>query len=94
MTHVAKAIADVLHEAAETHHGCGGSRRRLSRPGVVVRGLAPRPPPSFRCCSGVKPVRSHLVHALVQLDRDHVEPGASGPWEDAYARGLSKRVAA
>ena len=51
-------------------------------------------PPSFRCCSGVKPVRSHLVHALVQLDRDHVEPGASGRWEAAYARGLSKRVAA
>jgi len=35
-----------------------------------------------------EPVRSHLVHALVQLDRDHTAAGTSEPWPDFYARGL------
>jgi hypothetical protein len=34
---------------------------------------------------GTTPVRSHLVHALVELDRCQ---GADGRWEDAYAEGL------
>ena len=33
---------------------------------------------------GQKPVRSHLVHALVQLDRDH----QGGDWEESYAQEL------
>jgi len=39
-------------------------------------------------------VRSHLVHALVQLDRDHTESGSAARWEDAYARGLSEQFGA
>jgi hypothetical protein len=34
---------------------------------------------------GTTPVRSHLVHALVELDR---RQGGDGGWEDAYAEGL------
>ena len=42
---------------------------------------------------GAKPVRSHLVHALVELDRDHDASGSSEPWQDAYTRGLVERFA-
>ena len=37
---------------------------------------------------GVRPVRSHLVHALVQLDRDHTAARAEEAWQDFYARHL------
>jgi hypothetical protein len=85
------AIADVLHEAAETHH-------------VVWRITDGDDPDWASWCSdwlldlselpvllGAKPVRSHLVHAIVQLDRDYAESGSSERWEDAYARGLSEQ---
>jgi len=36
---------------------------------------------------GERPVRSHLVHALVQLDRDFAA-GGTGRWEDWYAARL------
>jgi hypothetical protein len=37
---------------------------------------------------GARPVRSHLVHALVQLDRDHAAGGSDEPWPAFYARRL------
>ena len=40
---------------------------------------------------GTAPVRSHLVHALVELDRDFA---GSGRWEDAYAAALLERFGA
>ena len=43
---------------------------------------------------GTKPARSHLVHALVQLDRDHVDSGSTVRWEESYAQGLSKQFVA
>jgi hypothetical protein len=42
---------------------------------------------------GSKPVRSHLVHALVQLDRDYTAEGSDEPWEDWYATRLGERLA-
>lgn len=39
-------------------------------------------------------VRSHLVHALVQLDRDHVASDSTERWEDVYAQGLIERFCA
>lgn len=38
---------------------------------------------------GATPVRSHLVHALVEFDRIPLDDGER--WEDAYARGLAER---
>jgi hypothetical protein len=37
---------------------------------------------------GARPVRSHLVHALVQLERDHADraAGTDEPWPAFYAR--------
>jgi hypothetical protein len=37
---------------------------------------------------GARPVRSHLVHALVQLDRDYTAAARNEPWPDFYERGL------
>ena len=90
MTDIA-AIADVLHEAAETHHVVwritdGDDTDWASWYANWLLDLSELP-----ALLGAKPVRSHLVHALVQLDRDHIESGSSERWEDAYARGLAKR---
>ena len=38
---------------------------------------------------GRRPVRSHLVHALVQLDRDYTLEEPEDRWEDWYAARLS-----
>ena len=40
---------------------------------------------------GTRPVRSHLVHALVQLDRDYTAAGTDEPWSVYYARELRLR---
>jgi hypothetical protein len=38
------------------------------------------------------PVRGHLVHALVQLDRDYTAAAPEERWEDWYAQRLSERL--
>ncbi len=86
-------IAGVLHEAAETHHVVwrikdGDDPDWASWYADWLLGLSELPD-----LLGTKPVRSHLVHALVQLDRDHVAAGSPGGWEVAYAQGLTKRFA-
>ena len=82
------AVSDLLHEVAETHH-------------VVYRITDGEDPDwaSFYAdwlldhselpeILGESPVRSQLVHALVQLDRDFVAGGIEGRWEDWYAEQL------
>jgi len=41
---------------------------------------------------GIAPVRSHLVHALVQLDSDHTASGSDEPWPEYYSRALPDLV--
>jgi hypothetical protein len=91
---MATTIADLLHEAAETHH--------------VVYRIVDGDDPDWASwyadwlldhselpeLLGARPVRSHLVHALVQLDRDFTAAAQDGPWEPAYARGLLERFGA
>jgi hypothetical protein len=38
-------------------------------------------------------VRSHLVHALVQHDRDHTSETPNEPWPNFYARHLREQFA-
>jgi hypothetical protein len=85
-----RRIADVLYEAAETHH--------------VVYRITDGDDPDWASwyadwlldlselsdVLGARPVRSHLVHALVELDRGF-DAGGGERWEDAYARGLVDR---
>ncbi len=86
-------IATLLHEAAETHH--------------VVWRIVDGDDPDWAswyadwlldhselpALLGAAPVRSHLVHAFVELDRDHTRSGSEERWEDVYARGLVERFA-
>jgi hypothetical protein len=87
----ADRIADLLHEAAEAHH--------------VVYRITDGDDPDWASwyadwlldlselseLLGSKPVRSHLVHTLVELDRD---VGAAAGWERRYASGLVERFRA
>jgi hypothetical protein len=81
-------IAELLHEAAETHH-------------VVYRITAGEDPDWASWYAdwllrlselpellGSTPVRSTLVHALVQLDRDYTAESPDERWEDFYAARL------
>jgi hypothetical protein len=40
---------------------------------------------------GAAPVRSHLTHELVSLDREYGEAGTDERWEDWYAARLVER---
>jgi hypothetical protein len=81
-------IAELLHEAAETHH-------------VVFR-ITDGEDPDWASwyadwlldhselpeLLGTTPVRSHLVHALVELDRRYESEHLAERWEDFYSAGL------
>ena len=85
-------ISSLLHEAAETHH--------------VVYRIADGDDPDWAswyadwlielselpAILGAKPVRSHLVHALVELDRGYTTEAPDGSWEDWYSERLAARV--
>jgi hypothetical protein len=82
-------VAGLLHEAAETHH--------------VVYRITDGDDPDWASwyadwlldhselaeILGSRPVRSHLVHALVELDRAYVATSPDMSWEDWYAERLA-----
>ena len=86
-----QSISALLHEAAETHH--------------VVYRIVDGDDPDWASwyaswllehselpeLLGSAPIRSHLVHALVELEREQTASGSDAPWEDVYARGLVER---
>ena len=81
-------IAELLHEAAETHHRVyritdGDDADWASWYADWLLDLSELPE-----LLGARPVRSHLVHALVQCDLDAT---AGEPWEPAYAVELVRR---
>ena len=85
-------ISALLHEAAETHH--------------VVYRIVDGDDPDWASwyadwlvelselseILGAKPVRSHLVHALVSLDRSYTTETPDRRWEDWYAERLPALV--
>ena len=84
-------IALLLQEAAETHHRVyritdGTDDDWASWYADWLLGHSELP-----ALLGVTPVRSHLVHALVELDR---RARGDERWEDGYARGLAELFAA
>ncbi len=88
----ASRISALLHEAAETHH--------------VVYRITDGDDPDWASWYadwlidhselpdelGGAPVRSHLVHALVQLDRDYTAEQPDESWQDWYATRLGERL--
>jgi hypothetical protein len=84
-------IAQLLQEAAETHHRVyrlydGTDPDWASWYATWLLDLSELPD-----LLGSKPVRSHLVHALVECDRDYVASATDEPWPTTYARELQRR---
>ena len=89
-----RKISALLHEAAETHHTVyrltdGDDPDWASWYADWLLELSELPE-----LLGARPVRSHLVHALVELERRHAEEGQDEPWPDRYAAGLVERFGA
>ena len=84
-------VSELLHEAAETHH--------------IVYRITDGEDPDWASWYadwllqhselpvelGSPPVRSHLVHALVELDRVYTAEAPTERWEDSYARSIVER---
>ncbi|MFL5915284.1 MAG: hypothetical protein ACJ752_06560 [Gaiellaceae bacterium] len=86
-------IADLLHEAAETHHVVyrivdGDDPDWASWYAEWLLTLSELPQ-----LLGSTPVRSHLVHTLVELDRVYSTEPREERWEDWYAERLLARFA-
>jgi hypothetical protein len=84
-------VARLLEEAAETHHRVyriteGADPDWASWYATWLLDLSELP-----SILGSMPVRSHLVHALVESDRDYVATAPSDPWPATYARELVRR---
>lgn len=82
------SLAELLHEAAETHHTVyrisdGDDPDWASWYADWLLDLSELPE-----ILGDRPVRSHLVHALVELDRAYVDAASNEPWENWYAERL------
>jgi len=85
-------VAALLEEAAETHHRVyriteGVDDDWASWYADWLLSLSELPQ-----LLGARPVRSHLVHALVQLDRDHAAVNSDEPWPVFYARHLPQHL--
>jgi hypothetical protein len=90
----AARVAAVLHEAAETHHVVyrivdGADPDWASWYADWLLELSELP-----AVLGTKPVRSALVHALVQLDLDYTADRSTERWEEFYSRRLVELLAA
>jgi hypothetical protein len=85
MTGSTQQIADLLHEAAETHHVVyrivnGDDPDWASWYADWLLNLSELPD-----LLGTKPVRSELVYTLVRLDKEYTTAQPSERWEDVYA---------
>jgi hypothetical protein len=90
----ADRLAYLLHEAAETHHTVyritdGDDPDWASWYADWLLDLSELPD-----VLQVWPVRSHLVHALVELDRTYTESQSTERWEDWCAARLGTMLGA
>ena len=87
-------IADLLHEAGETHHLVyrivdGDDPDWASWYADWLLQLSELPE-----ILGAKPVRSELVWVLVQLDKDYTAEQPKAEWPGWYAERIVERFAA
>ena len=90
----ARSVADLLHEAAETHHVVyrivdGDDPDWASWYADWLLSLSELPQ-----LLGAAPVRSHLVSELVALDREYTAEPREARWEDWYAERLVENFGA
>jgi hypothetical protein len=88
-----EALADLLHEAAETHHRVyritdGEDPDWASWYASWLVDLSELPEQLGRT-----PVRSELVYLLVLLDKEVQDQQPSGSWEEYYARRIAAHFA-
>jgi hypothetical protein len=81
-------VADLLHEAAETHHRVyritdGADADWASWYADWLARLSELPE-----VLGHEPVRAELTHELVAAERDYAASGSGEPWEQFYAARL------
>lgn len=81
-------VADLLHQAAETHHvvyriADGSDDDWASWYGDWLVRLSELPQ-----LLGKAPVRSELVYLLVRLDKEYTERKPPEAWETYYARAI------
>lgn len=86
-------VAELLHEAAETHHIVyrivdGADDDWASWYGDWLVRLSELPQ-----VLGKTPVRSELVYLLVRLDKEYVERKPAEAWEAYYARTIVEHFA-
>ena len=87
------AIASLLEEASETHHrvyritdGADDDWASWYADGLLDHSELPE-------LLGARPVRSHLVHALVDLERAYTRDSEGEAWPAFYATRLPALVA-
>jgi len=88
------AVAEVLHDAAETHHLVwkivdGNDPDWASWYSEWLLGLSKLPE-----LLGAAPVRSVLTWMLVELDRDYRAAAPDERWEDVYAERIIRELSA
>jgi hypothetical protein len=88
VTETEERVASLLQEVAETHHQVyritdGVDDDWASWYADWLHNLSELPD----VLAG-RPIRSHLVHALVQLDRDHTAARTDEAWQVFYAHRL------
>jgi hypothetical protein len=88
-----EALADLLHEAAETHHRVyritdGEDADWASWYASWLIELSELPD-----VLGRRPVRSELVYLLVLLDKEFTGKEPPEPWEEYYAGRLEEHFA-
>ena len=89
----ASRIAEILHEAAETHHVVyritdGADEDWASWYSDWLVRLSELP-----AVLGTTPVRSELTYLLVKLDRGYTAASPDERWEDHYAREIATEFA-
>jgi hypothetical protein len=87
-------IAELLDEAGEIHHRVyritdGSDDDWASWYADWLLDLSELP-----ALLGDRPIRSHLVHALVQCDLDHSSAAPDEPWQNYYSGVLVRRFSA
>ena len=85
-------VAEVLHDAAETHHIVykitdGTDADWATWYADWLLRLSPLPE-----LLGAAPVRSELVYWLVRCDKEHSAGGIDAPWEEYYAGVLLQEL--
>jgi hypothetical protein len=86
----AKSVADLLHEAAETHHrvyritdGADSDWASWYADWLIEHSELPT-------LLDVEPVRSELVYLLVLLDKEYTQRQVTEPWEQYYADRIAE----